>query len=54
MKYDPTGNDGADQLRTRCPCDHPSHGPQGCGNFMHAGEEKCPACKDHIESANVP
>jgi hypothetical protein len=54
MEYDATGNDVADQLRIRCPCDHPSHAPKGCENLMHAGEEKCPACKDHVDSATVP
>jgi len=54
MEYDPTGNDVADQLSIPCPYVHPTQGPKGCGNFMYAGEEKCPAYKDHIDSAIVP
>lgn len=43
-------------LTVPCPCTHPSHGPEGCRKPMHAGEEKCPSCKDHlpVPSASVP
>jgi len=34
----------------RCPCKHPSHGPNGCPNLMEAdsGENRCSACEDHV------
>lgn len=42
-----------EKLTVACPCDHPSH-VIPCGKPMRAGEEKCPACKNHVEGANVP
>jgi hypothetical protein len=53
MEYDPLGklNHG---VTVPCPCAHPSHVTVPCNRPMHAGEEKCAACKDHVDSANVP